>query len=84
MKLLKEGADGLTKDGFDLITLNVIVQGSKGQKRVKFGLFCYFFWQFYKTGLITFLYLLHSFLGMILINCQEMGFIELFKRSLSR
>ena len=27
------------------------------------------------------LFLVYSFLGMILINCQEMDFIELFKRS---
>ena len=39
MKLPKEGADGLPKDGFDWITLKVIVQGSKGQKRIKFGYF---------------------------------------------
>ena len=30
------------------------------------------------------LYLVYSFFGMILINCQEMDFIELFKRSFSR
>ena len=30
------------------------------------------------------LVLLYSFLGMILINCQEMDLIELFKRSFSR
>ena len=30
------------------------------------------------------LFLVYSFLGMILINCQEMDFIELFKRSFSR
>ena len=32
----------------------------------------------------TSLLFVYSFLGMILINCQEMGLIELFKRSLSR
>ena len=43
------------------------------------------FANFLKNGLITFLYFcVHSFLGMILINCQEMDFIELFKRSFSR
>ena len=30
------------------------------------------------------LFRVYSFLGMILINCQEMDFIELFKRSFSR
>ena len=30
------------------------------------------------------LYLVYSFFGMILINCQEMDFIELFERSFSR
>ena len=30
------------------------------------------------------LFLAYSFLGMILINCQEMDFIELCKRSFSR
>ena len=34
-------------------------------------------------GLLS-LYLVYSFFGMILINCQEMDFIELFKRSFSR
>ena len=28
--------------------------------------------------------MIYSFFGMILINCQEMDFIELFKRSFSR
>ena len=59
MKLPKEGADGLPKDGFDWITLKVIFQGR---------------------------FFVHSFLGMIVItrSCQEMDFIELFKRSFSR
>ena len=30
MKLPTDGADGLPNDGFDLITLKVIFQGSKG------------------------------------------------------
>ena len=30
-----------------------------------------------------FVFFVYSFLGMILINCQEMDFIELFKRSFS-
>ena len=44
-----------------------------------------FFANFLKNGLITFLiFFVHSFLGMILINCLGMDFIELFKRSCSR
>ena len=83
MKLPKEGADGLPKDRFYWITLKVIVQGSKGQKRVKFGYFATF-WQFSLNWFDIFsLYFVYSFLGMILIY-QEMGLIELFKRSLSR
>ena len=49
MKLLKEGVNGLQKDGFDLITLKVIFKDSNGQKRVKFGYFATF-GQFLKTG----------------------------------
>ena len=45
MKRPKEGADGLPKDGSDWITLKVIVQGSNGQKMVKFWYFVTF-WQF--------------------------------------
>ena len=71
--LPKEGTNELPKDGFDWITLQVIFQGPKGPKKVKFGCFASFC-QFSQ----------YSFLGMILINCQEMDFIELFKRSLSR
>ena len=84
MKLPKEGADGLPKDGFDWITLKVIFQGSKGPKKVKFGCFATFC-QFAPKRFDNFsLIFVHSFLRMILINCQEMDFIELFKRSFSR
>ena len=66
------------------ITLKVILKGLKGPKRVKFGGFDTFC-QFSKSILITFLYFLYTrFLGMLLINCEEMDFIELFKRSFSR
>ena len=40
-------------------------------------IFCYFFAYFLKTGLITFLFACIYLLGMILINCQDMGLIEL-------
>ena len=84
MKLPKEGADGLPKNGFEWITLKVIFQGSKGSKKVKFGCFATFC-QFSQKRFDNFsLFCVHSFLGMILINCQEMDFIELFKRSFSR
>ena len=53
--LPNEGTGGLPKDGFDLITLKVICQGLKGQKRVKFG-YLATCWQFIKNGLIFFLY----------------------------
>ena len=43
------------------------------------------FCQFSQKGSDHFsLFLAYSFLGLILINCQEMDFIELFKRSFSR
>ena len=42
-----------------------------------------FFDNFLKIGLITYLFLVYNFLGMKLINCQEMDFIELFKKSCS-
>ena len=43
------------------------------------------FTNFHKNSLINFsLFFVHSFLGMILINCQEMDFIELFKRIFAR
>ena len=53
MKLLKKGADGLPKDGFDWITLDVIFKGSKGQKMSNLGSLL-LFGNFLKTGLITF------------------------------
>ena len=84
MKLTKEGTNELSKDGFDWIALNVIIKGPKGPEKVKFGCFATFF-QFSQKGSINFsLFLAYSFLGMILINCQEMDFIELFQRSFSR
>ena len=53
-------------------------------KRVKFGCFDTF-GQFSQNHSDNFsLFLEYSFLGMILINCQELDFIELFKRSFSR
>ena len=56
----------------------------KGPKKVKFGCFATFC-QFSKKRFDNFsLFFVHSFLGMTLINCQEMDFIELFKRSFSR
>ena len=84
MKLPKEGADGLPSYGFDWITLKVSFQGPKGKKKVKFGCFATFC-QFSQKLFDNFsLFLVYSFFGMILINCQEMDFIELFKRSFSR
>ena len=84
MKLPKEGADGLPGYGFDWITLKVSFQGPKGKKKVKFGCFA-IFCQFSQKRFDKFsLFLVYSFFGMILINCQEMDFIELFKRSFSR
>ena len=53
-------------------------------KKVKFGCFATFC-QFSQKRFDNFsLFFVPSFLGMILINCQEMDFIELFKRSFSR
>ena len=81
MKLHKEGTNVLSKDELDWITLKVIL---KGPKRVKFGgfdTFCQFSQKHYDNFS---LFLVYSFLGMILINCEEMDFIELFKRSFSR
>ena len=66
---------------FDWITLKVIFEGSKG---VKFGCFNTFYQFSQKHSDNFYLFLIYSFLGMILINCQEMDFIELFKRSFSR
>ena len=62
-------------------TLRVIFQGPKGPKKVKFGCFatfCQFSKKWCDNVSLLFAY---SILGMILINCQEMDFIELFKRS---
>ena len=60
------------------------MKGPKGPKRVKFGCFDTFC-QFSQKHSDNFsLFLVYSFLGMILINCQEMDFIELLKRSFSR
>ena len=76
MKLPKEGADGLPKDGFYWITLKVSFQGPKDPKKVKFGCFAAFC-QFSQKRFDNFsLYFVHSFLGM--------DFIELFKKSFSR
>ena len=50
-------------------------------KKGKFRIFYYFLWQFSQKT-IAFVYFVNSFLGMILINCQEMDLIELFARSL--
>ena len=51
-----------------------------------FVVFCYFFGNFLKkTRLNTFFILfVYSFLGIILINCQEMDLIELLERSFPR
>ena len=50
---------------------------------VKFGCFNTFYQFSHKHSNKFSLFLAYSFLGMILINCQEMDFIELFKRSFS-
>ena len=42
MKLSKKYTNKLTKGEFDRIALNVICQGLKGQKKVKFGYFANF------------------------------------------
>ena len=55
----------------------------EGQKKSNVFIF-YTFWQFSHEWCYTFsLLFAHSFLGMILINCKEMDFIELFERSFS-
>ena len=65
-------------------SLKVILKGPKGSKKVKFGCFATFC-QFSQKWSDNFsLFLVCSFLGVILINCQEMDLIELFKRSFSR
>ena len=67
----------------DLIE-TLIFQGPKGQTMVKSGYFATF-WQFYqkRTDNVS-LYFAYSFLGIILIDCQEVDFIELLERSFSR
>ena len=51
-------------------------------KKVKF---CFdIFRVFFKWFDNFYLVFVHSFLGMVLIDCQEMDFIELFNRSFSR
>ena len=56
----------------------------KVQKRVTFSCFATFC-QFSQKRSDNFsLFLVYSFLGMILINCEKMDFIELFKRSFSK
>ena len=79
-KLPKEGTNELPKDGFDWITLKVIFQGPKGLKKVTFCCFATFCQFSLKWSDNFSLFLVCSFLGMILINCQEMDLIELFKR----
>ena len=66
MKLPKDGTDELLKDGCYWIALNVIFQGSKGQKNVKYGLFATF-WQFSqkRSDKLFFIYFVCNFLGMI-------------------
>ena len=72
---VNESVDGLSKDGFYVITLMVIFQGSKVQRNVQFG-YVATFWQFSQKRSDKFsLLFVYSFLGMILINCQEMGLI---------
>ena len=79
-----EGTNELSNDGFDWIALKVIFKGPKGPEKVKFGCFATFCLFSQKWSDNFSLFLVCSFLGMILINCQEMDFIELFKRSFSR
>ena len=80
MKLHKEGTNELLKTGCDGMILN----HSKGhfsmsEKNDKFWYFATF-GNFLKSGLVSLLFCMYSFLGMILINCQKMDLIELFKR----
>ena len=79
-QLPKAGTNELSKDGFDWIALNVICQGPKCPKNVKFGCFATFYQFTHKRSDNFSLVLVYSFLEMILINCQEMDFIELFTR----
>ena len=55
MKLPKDGADVLSKDGFNWIALKVICQVLKGQKKVKFWYVDILFGNFLKSGLLTFI-----------------------------
>ena len=56
-------------------------RSDKGKICFLFATFC----QFSQKRSDNFsLFLAYSFLWMVLINCQDMGFIELFKRSFSR
>ena len=74
LKLPNEGTNELSKGHFSR---------SEGLNKVNFGCFttsCQFS---QKLSNNFFLFLVYNFLGMILINCQEMDFIELFKRSFS-
>ena len=80
----KEGTNELSKDGFYLIALKVIFQDPKGPKKVKFDCFATFCQFSQKLSDNFSLFPAYSFLGMILINCQEMDLIELFKRLFSR
>ena len=57
-----------------------LFQGPNGLKQVKFDCFATFCQFSQKLSDNFCLFLACSFLGMILINCQEMDFIELFKR----
>ena len=76
MKLPKDGTNPLPKDGFDWITLKVICQGPNGPKKVKLGYFATF-WKFSQKVSDNFFFIfVYSFLGMVLINCEEMDLIE--------
>ena len=68
----------------DCIALKVIFQGLKGQKKVKLVYFVTF-WKFSQKWSSNFsLCCAYGFVGMILINCEEMALVELFKRSFPR
>ena len=60
------------------------LKSPKGLKKVKFCCFATFCQCSQKLSDNFYLYHVCTFLGRILINCQEMDFIELFKRSSSR
>ena len=76
MKHLNEGTDELPTDGFDLITLKVILEGLKGLKRLNLGIFATF-WQISQKLFDN--YFVYIFLGMILINFQEIDLLFLSK-----